>query len=525
MGFLTVAYLASFVVLHPRIGDPIVALSTLPLVAAGWTWGIRGGALAGVFLVATNIALMQTIGDHDGFRVAQLPRIAVALGIGIAAGWARDITRRQKQLLADIETAATELHAAKDNLETLVAVRTSELERANQSLLDENAARREAEETIRRDLEARQQLEARVAAADRMAVVGTLTAGIGHEINNPLAVILANLTYLDDHLPSIDGQVAEAVRDALLAARRAGEIVANMRVFVQSNSQLDVADVHKVVTSTVQMVQNEIRHRAHLEVDMVDLPKVRISESQLGQILLNLLTNAAHALGDRTDNVVRIEARYVDHRVRLRVSDTGNGIPAEAHARIFEPFFTTKPVGVGTGLGLWVCHHIITVAGGEIVLESSSDGGSTFRVDLPVARLSEGLLPSLPTPIGKQRGRVLVIDDDHALRRAIGRYVKRQHDLVVVESAQAGYDLLISGERFDVILCDMMMPDMDGAEFFERLEAVLPDQAARVVFMTGGAFTQRTKEFLSPTRHRLLEKPFEATVLEAMIQEVMAAPA
>ena len=121
--------------------------------------------------------------------------------------------------------------------------------------------------------------------------------------------------------------------------------------------------------------------------------------------------------------------------------------------------------------------------------------------------------------------KFLVIADDHALRRAIGRYVKRQHDLVVVESAQAGYDLLISGERFDVILCDMMMPDMDGAEFFERLEAVLPDQAARVVFMTGGAFTQRTKEFLSPTRHRLLEKPFEATVLEGMIQEVMAAPA
>ena len=525
VGFLAVAYLATFVLLHPRIGDPIVALSTIPMVAAAWMWGLRGGAIAGIAVVATNIALMQTIGDHDGFRVMQLPRIAVALGIAIAAGWARDITRRQKQLLAEIETTATALQASKDNLELLVAVRTSELERVNQSLLDENAARREAETTIRRDLEARRQLEARVAAADRMAVVGTLTAGIGHEINNPLAVILANLTYVADNLPSVDAQVAEAMRDALLAARRASDIVANMRVFVQSNSQLDVADVHRVVTSTVQMIQNELRHRARLEIDVVDLPKVRISESQLGQILLNLLTNAAHALGDRADNVVRIEARYVDNRVRLRVSDTGNGIPVEAQAHIFEPFFTTKPVGVGTGLGLWVCHHIITVAGGEIVVESSSEAGSTFRVDLPVARLSEELLPSLPTPIGKQRGRVLVIDDDHALRRAIGRYIKRQHDLVVVESAMAGYDLLVSGERFDVILCDMMMPDMDGAELFERLEAVLPDQAARVVFMTGGAFTQRTKDFLSPTRHRLLEKPFEATALEAMIQEVMATAA
>ncbi len=115
-----------------------------------------------------------------------------------------------------------------------------------------------------------------------------------------------------------------------------------------------------------------------------------------------------------------------------------------------------------------------------------------------------------------------MIDDDYALRRAIGRYVKKQHELVVVESAVAGYALLVSGERFDVILCDMMMPDMDGAEFFERLEASIPEQAARVVFMTGGAFTQRTKDFLSPARW-LLEKPFEATALEAMIQEVMAA--
>ncbi len=515
MGLLAVAYLAAFVMFHDRLGDPIVAMSMIPMVIAAWLLGLRGGIAAGVIAVAINITLMQTIGDRDGFRTAQVPRIAVALGLATAAGWARDITRRQKELLTEIERAA-------QNLESVVAERTAELERVNKDLVTENAARREAEETIRRDLEARKQLEARAAAADRMAVVGTLTAGIGHEINNPLAVIIANLSYVAEHLPVTDAQVMDALRDAREAARRAGEIVANMRVFVQSNSAVDRADVRSVVTSTVQMVQNEIRHRARLEVDLADTPPAAISESQLGQILLNLLTNAAHALRDGADNLVRIASCEHAGKIQLRVSDTGGGIPVDVQPRIFEPFFTTKPVGVGTGLGLWVCHHMVTVAGGEIELEASSETGTTFRIDLPVARACANALPSLSMPIGKLRGRVLVIDDDSAMRRAIGRYIKKQHDLVVVESALEAVALLERGERFDVILCDMMMPDMDGAEFYERLEATLPDQAARVIFMTGGAFTARTKSFLSPARRPLIEKPFEAGQLEAAIQEVLA---
>jgi signal transduction histidine kinase len=515
VGGLALGYVIAFVVLQPRIGDPVLALSMIPMVVAAWLYGIRGGIVAGVITVALNITLMQTIGDHDGFRAPQLPRIAVALGIAAAAGWARDITRRQRELLDQIEHAANALREAKDQLEDQVAARTAELARTNAALEAENAARR-------RDLEARKQLEAHAAAADRMAVVGTLTAGIGHEINNPLAVILANLSYVTEHLPEdVEPAVREALHDAQASARRAGEIIQNMRVFVQTTSTSEHADVRRVVNTTVQMVANEIRHHARLEVDVDDTPPAALPESQLGQLLLNLLTNAAHALRENADNEVRVEVRAGAGKVTIRVSDTGGGIPAEAQARIFEPFFTTKPIGVGTGLGLWVCHHIVTSAGGEITLERSSDAGTTFRIDLPVARASQMSLPTLPAPLGSLRGRVLVIDDDSAIRRSISRFIKNRHDLTVVDSGEAALELIEGGQRFDVILCDMMMPEMDGAELFTQLEAVAPTQATRIIFMTGGAFTPRTKSFLEPLRNRLLEKPFEAVQLEAKIQELL----
>ena len=217
---------------------------------------------------------------------------------------------------------------------------------------------------------------------------------------------------------------------------------------------------------------------------------------------------------------MRIEVRPDGQRVRIRVTDTGGGIPANVQERIFEPFFTTKPIGVGTGLGLWVCHHIVSVAGGEIVLESSTPAGSVFRVSLPTAQAPIDEVPALPAPIGKQRGRLLVVDDDSAIRRSFTRFVRNRHDVVVAESAADALQQLQDGERFDVILCDMMMPEISGQDFYARVQELVPEQAERVVFMTGGAFTSETRDFL-PTARRLLEKPFEAAQLEAMIQDVL----
>src|SRR5262249_5190487 len=276
---------------------------------------------------------------------------------------------------------------------------------------------------------------------------------------------------------------------------------------IQSNTTADVSDVRRVVTSTVRMVANEIHHRARLEIDIEDTRPVALKPGQLGQILLNLLVNALHALPERAveHNLVRIEVRPDGERVRIRVTDTGGGIPPDAQERIFEPFFTTKPIGVGTGLGLWVCHHIVSAAGGEIALESSTPTGTLFRVSLPTVQAPVDDVAPLPVPIGKQRGRLLVIDDDSAIRRSFTRFVRDRHVVVGADSAAAALQHFQDGERFDVILCDIMMPGINGREFFARVQAFAPEQAERIVFMTGGAFTAETREFL-PTTRRLLEK-------------------
>jgi len=469
----------------------VFAFAVGPIVAIGWLFGQRGGLVGAVAMVVVSIALMQLFGGHDGFRTTQIPRILAALALGAGAGWARTTTRALRDANTDLERKVVERTAA-----------------------------------IRHELEGRKELEARAIAADRMAVIGTLTAGIGHEINNPLAVITANLEWIERNLLASTPALMDALRDSRAAARRATEIVQNMRVFIQSNSTTEISDVRRVVMSTVGMVANEIQHRARLEIDIEDTRPVAVRPGQLGQILLNLLVNALHALPARAveHNLVRIEVRAEGERVRIRVTDSGGGIPLGVQERIFEPFFTTKPIGVGTGLGLWVCHHIISVAGGDIALESSTPTGTVFRISLPMVQAPVNEVVPIPVPIGKQRGRVLVVDDDSAIRRSFSRFVRNQHDVVVAASATDAIEQLQDGERFDVILCDIMMPEMNGQQFFARVQELVPEQAERIVFMTGGAFTDETRDFLSTTR-RLLEKPFEAAQLEAMIQDVLQAHA
>jgi signal transduction histidine kinase/CheY-like chemotaxis protein len=509
---LGVAYVAGFGGLYSRIGDATVALSALPLVIAGWTYGLRGGLLTGAIVVVANIALMQTIGGQDGFRVAQVPRAAVALVLGACAGWAGDSIRRQRELLEDNRRMTAELCSNQETLAKAVVDRTAELVRSNESLVAETAARRNA--------------DARAATADRLAVIGTLTAGIGHEINNPLAAVSANLEYIEDELRDPPPLIVEALADARSAARRAAEIVRHMRVFIQSNASVDQrSEVRGVIESSVRMVAHQIRHRARLEVDIADTPAVALAPAHLGQILLNLLVNASQALPERPpdQNLVRVRVRALPDvgRVSIEVTDSGSGISTGVQQRIFDPFFSTKP-GTGTGLGLWVSHQIVAAAGGAIVVESSSDRGSTFRVELPtvLGDDDEALIGATHAALTR-RIKLLVIDDDPDVGRAIDRLMAGRHDLVVREDARQALADIAAGQRYDVILCDVMMPALGGVDFFARLQTIAAAQAERVIFMTGGTFVERATEFIHGGNRRVLEKPFEAKLLEAAIRDVL----
>ncbi len=416
-----------------------------------------------------------------------------------------------------------------------------------------------AQLAMMRDVTERIQLQARLLQTDRLVSVGTLAAGVAHEINNPLAYLLTNLDVVRHRkLPEIarsferlaeqsgDPAVqaeAKALRakldDALEmldvareGADRVRSIVRDLKTFSRADEDLAApVDVRRVLEASIQMAWNELRHRARLVKRYADVPTVDASESRLGQVFLNLLVNAAQALpvGHAGEHEIRVETgRDGDGRVVVSVTDSGPGIPPHLLRRLFDPFFTTKPVGVGTGLGLSICKGIVTSLGGHIDVESEPGKGTTFRVVLPPSARERSdavaLAPRVPR-VGR-RGRVLVIDDDVAIGLSLRVALADEHDVIVTASGREALELLRQDDAFDVVLCDVMMPDMTGLEVHEALVAEgHAEVAERIVFVTGGAFAPRMGEFLDRLANARLEKPFELDALRELLRARLDAKA
>jgi CheY-like chemotaxis protein len=275
------------------------------------------------------------------------------------------------------------------------------------------------------------------------------------------------------------------------------------------------------------MAWNEIRHRAQLQKRCADVPPVKGNEARLGQVFLNLLVNAAQAIpvGHAAENQITVSVLPRGDQVIVEISDTGAGIESEVLPRIFDPFFTTKPVGVGTGLGLSICHNIVTSSGGEMTVESQVGKGSTFRVSLPIARnhsMRPRATPSLPVQPEGRRLRILLVDDEPSVVRALQRAL-REHELVVAFSGAEAIEVLDSGQHFDLVFCDLMMAQLSGMEVFDIVKRRFPGLAERFVFMTGGAFTQQAKDFLSGVENPVVEKPFDIRALRVLVSRRVAA--
>jgi PAS domain S-box-containing protein len=387
-----------------------------------------------------------------------------------------------------------------------------------------------------RDLTERRQMEARLVRADRMASLGTLAAGIAHEINNPLAFTVANLGHLEtDMLPRLSlpaseqDEVRKLVSDAQLGATRVRDIVRQLKMFSRADEQTrpEPVEVNRVLESAISMASNEIKHRARLVRDFTDQLVAEAHEGRLGQVMVNLLVNAAQAIpeGSVECNEIRVLTRTHAEGLAIEVRDTGSGIPAENLERLFEPFFTTKPVGVGTGLGLPICQDIVTSFGGRMEVESEVGKGSTFRVILRAANV---VRPSEPpkeavVPVASRRGRILVVDDEPMIGMAIRRTLQREHEVIALTSAREAQARLISGERFDLILCDLMMPEMSGMDLHQAVASHSPGLAGRMVFLTGGAFTANARAFLSQVPNHRVEKPFSTQELRGLVQTLLAA--
>ncbi len=384
------------------------------------------------------------------------------------------------------------------------------------------------------DVTERRGAEAQLMQSDRLASIGMLAAGVAHEINNPLACAKAALDFLRERLPEIAApgdardEALEAVVEGQDGVARVRRVVRDLATFSSMREDRRAPiDLEPVVESAINLAANEIKPRARLVRAYASAPRVVANEARLGQVVLNLLINAAQATpeGRADENEIRV-AIGADARGRatLEVSDSGCGLPAGAGERIFDPFFTTKPKEIGTGLGLSICRSIVASLGGEITAEARAGRGAVFRVALPPAPEARWEPEAAPAPRGDvppRRGRVLVVDDEPGVANAVRRILAPEHDVVVATRAADARDAIARGERFDAILCDLMMPQMTGMELHAELVRLAPDQADRMVVMTGGAFTEGGREFLGRVALPRIEKPFDPGRLEAVVRALV----
>jgi PAS domain S-box-containing protein len=393
-----------------------------------------------------------------------------------------------------------------------------------------------------RDVTEQKKAEAELRMSQRLASIGILAAGVGHEINNPLSCVISALSVAERSLASLERDAAVGVGDrstdlparlahvheGLTLARDGAARIAGVVGGLRALSRPDTPEPGRVapaacIDSAIAIARAASSGRARFTREGDAVPDVVGDETRLGQVLLNLLTNAAQAIPEDRAGHVRVRTRAeTPDRVVIEVMDNGSGIAAEHLPYIFDPFFTTKGRDEGTGLGLSITRRIVVALGGSIDADSTVGQGSTFRVTLPVA---PGARSDRVVAVGAATSRpnVLVVDDEAQLVVALTAILEDEFEVRSATSAREALGVLRAGARCDVVLCDLMMRDMDGAEFQAKLAGVAPDLRARVVFMTGGAFTPDARAFLDRTTNPCLAKPLDVELLRRVLRERSAA--
>jgi two-component system cell cycle sensor histidine kinase/response regulator CckA len=383
---------------------------------------------------------------------------------------------------------------------------------------------------------------AKRAETERMASLGTLAAGVAHEINNPLAYVLGSLELGLRELNDLQALLREgsteeltllsnalsALDNARDGAERVRHIVRDLMDFSRAGAGgSESVNIEAILDATIRVAWNEIRHRARLVKRYAGISRVSGDEARLGQVFLNLVVNAAQAIeGDPATNTITISTQKSGGSAVIEVSDTGTGIGVEHLSRIFDPFYTTKVSGAGVGLGLAICHGIVTALGGEISVSSEPNRGTTFRVVLPFApeeSAARRAVLDVPPESESAPSRILIVDDEPLLGQTLLYAFKGRHDVVICTSGRDALSRLEKDARFDLVLCDLMMPDVSGSAVYEEVKRSYPALVRCFVFMTGGAFTERARDFLAKHPGVQLEKPFNIDDIEKLLRQFSAA--
>lgn len=386
-----------------------------------------------------------------------------------------------------------------------------------------------------RDVTERKQYEMQLLQADRLSALGMLAGGMAHAINNPLTYVLLNLEHLGRRLPGLAadrsylGEAMVRLREAHHGAERVASVVRQMRAFSRSEGDATTeVDVRRVLDAAVGMVGNEIRHRGRLVTQYEEVPPVLASEARLEQVFLNLLVHAAQSLpeGEAGKGKVQITARYEPPgHVVVEVSDNGPGLEPQQLERVFEPF--SQRGQAQAGLGLSICYGIVEALGGAMRVDSEPGRGTTFRVTLPSSERErtrstpEPRPDSAPSSPRSVRARVLVVDDDPGVGSALRIMLEDEHEVTSVTEAQEALRLLLRDDGYDIVFCDLMMPELSGMDVFDALRLNRPGEEKKLVFMTGGAFTPDATRFLSKVKNLRIEKPFNLKELRRLVRRAV----
>lgn len=391
----------------------------------------------------------------------------------------------------------------------------------------------------------RASLTAQLHAADKMRGLGQMTAGISHEINNPLAALMPGLELLQERFtqlktylegpeakpPPADTEAGQALAeipdlltDALSAGQQIKSVVAEMRFFAHpGGNRGEETQLEELVNGALSLISREVRFKARLERDYGETPSLVVDRGLLGQALLNVLINASQAIASGTPETswIRVKTNSLDSGVAVEISNSGPEVPTGIATEIFEPFYTTKEPGAGVGLGLSIAYETVRRHGGYIELLEGLP--TTFRIWLPLdtGKVLTSVRPSAPTAItrtdGQRELRVMVVDDERLVRNGFRRVLDAHYRVTLASSGQEALSLIQQGD-YDVILCDLLMPGMTGMQLFTEIQQTSPAMAQRFVFLTGGTASADAREFLREVKNPRAFKPLENEELIALVE-------